>query len=94
MSDLAEDDIEELVRRAVLETYPQAQREDEVDYVDARYEQLDAGDHLLRVRAPDHELLGFERWMTVTVDGTAVHLRGAGRSSSTEFYVRARIEAA
>lgn len=92
MSDVDESVIEDLVRRAVRATYPPAQLEGSVEYVDVIYEQFDRGSHLLRARAPDHELLAFERWMVVTIDGQAVHLRGDGQAGPTEFYVRARIE--
>lgn len=89
--DVDEAAIEDLVRRAVRETYPGGQL-DAVDYVDVHYERFDAGSHLLRARAPAHELLAYEQWLVVTIDDRAVHLRGAGRASPTEFYVRARIE--
>ena len=84
--------VEDLVRRAVRATYPPSQLEREVTYVDVHYERFDAGSHLLRARAPGHELLAFERWLVVTLDGRAVHLRGDGQAGPTEYYVRARIE--
>lgn len=93
MSAVDEEAIEELVRRAVSRTYPRSTLDRHVDYVDVHYERFDAGSHLLRARAPDHELLAYERWMTVTVDGETVHLRGDGHAGPTEFYVRARLEA-
>lgn len=87
-----ESTVEDLVRRAVRVTYAPGRLQREVDYVDAHYEQpLEAG-HLLRVRAPDHELLAYERWLVVTLDDRRVHLCGAGRSGPTEFYVRARLD--
>ncbi len=91
MPDVDEAAIEDLVRRAVLATY-QPDRREAVDYVDVHYETFDAGSHLLRARAPTHALLAYERWLVVTVDGTPVHLRGAGQAGPTEFYVRARLE--
>lgn len=91
-SDVDESEVEDLVRRAVRATYPPAQLEREVDYVDAHYERFDAGSHLLRARAPRHELLAYEQWMTVTVEGGTVHLRGAGQAGPTEFYVRAKLD--
>lgn len=92
MPDVDESEVEDLVRRAILATYAPDTLDREVDYVDVHYEQFDAGSHLLRARAPSHELLAFERWMVVTIDGRQVHLRGAGRSGPTEFYVRARLD--
>ena len=84
--------IEDLVRRAVRSTYPPAQLARDVEYVDVHYERFDDGSHLLRARAPEHELLAFGRWLVVTLDGEAVHLRGDGQAGPTEWYVRARIE--
>ena len=80
------------MRRAVRATYPAAQLERDVEYVDVHYERFDAGSHLLRARAPGHELLAFERWLVVTLDDREVHLRGDGQAGPTEYYVRARIE--
>ena len=91
MPDVDEAAIEDLVRRAVLASY--GPDRDAVDYVDVHYERFDDGSHLLRARAPTHALLAFERWFVVTVDRTPVHLRGAGQSGPTEFYVRAKLEA-
>lgn len=91
MADVDESEIEDLVRRAIRGTYAPGKLE-RVEYVDVHYERFDAGSHLLRARAPGHELLAYERWMVVTVEGTPVHLRGAGASGPTEFYVRARID--
>lgn len=90
MPDVDETAVEDRVRKAIRATYAPG-RLDDIDYVDVHYEQFDAGSHLLRARAPDHRLLAYERWLTVTIDGEEIHLRGAGQSSPTEFYVRARI---
>ncbi|MFB6353140.1 MAG: hypothetical protein ABEJ92_03550 [Halobacteriales archaeon] len=87
-----ESTVEDLVRRAVRATYAPGRLEQDVDYVDAHYEQRHGDTHCLRVRAPDHELLAFERWLVVTLDDRRVHLCGAGRSGPTEFYVRARLD--
>lgn len=92
MAEIDESEVEDLVRRAIRGTYPTAQLERDIDYVDVTYERSDQGTHVLRARAPAHELLAFERWMVVTIQGQKVHLRGAGASGPTEFYVRARIE--
>jgi hypothetical protein len=92
MPDIDESEIRDLVRRAVRATYPPAQLHRDVAYVDVHYEQFDQGSHLLRARAPDHELLAFDRWLVVTVAGQRVHLRGDGQAGPTEYYVRARIE--
>lgn len=91
MPDVDEAAVEDLVRRAVRATYPREVLEHEVSYVDVHYQGFDAGDHLLRARAPDHELLAFGQWMTVRVEGGTVHLRGDGHAGPTEFYVRARL---
>lgn len=88
--DVDEAAVEALLRRAIRTTYPPAQLE-RVDYVDVHYERHDAGDHLLRARAPDHDILALGRWLVVTLDGREVHFRGDGRAGATEFYVRARI---
>ena len=93
MPDVDEERIEDLVRSAIEATYDPARRE-RVDYVDVHYQGFDDGSHLLRARAPGHALLGFERWLVVTIDGTRVHFRGDGQAGPTEFYVRALIEAA
>jgi hypothetical protein len=90
--DVDESEIEDLVRRAVRATYPAEQLDRDVDYVDVHYEQFDEGSHLLRARAPDHELLAYDRWLVVTVADQQVHLRGDGQAGPTEYYVRARIE--
>lgn len=90
MPDVDEAEVERLVRRAIRLTYASG-RLDDIDYVDVHYEQFDAGSHLLRARAPEHELLAFGRWMAVTIDGREVHLRGDGQAGPIEFYVRARI---
>lgn len=92
MPDVDESEVEDLVRRAVRATYAPGKLDRDIDYVDVHYERFDRGSHLLRARAPDHELLAFERWLAVTVDGRRVAFRGAGRAGLTEFYVRARIE--
>ncbi len=84
-------ELEELVRKAVWRTYQPDQLEEEVDYIDVHYDQYDRSAHLLRVRAPGHELLEYERWMVVTIDGRGVHIRGAGDASPSEFYVRAKL---
>lgn len=91
MADVDEATVEDLVRRAVLATYAPG-RLDDVDYVDVHYQGFDDGSHLLRARAPSHELLAYGRWLVVTIEGRAVHLRGDGQAGVTEFYVRARIE--
>lgn len=82
-------EVEDVVRRAVQQTYPSAQLEQDIDYVDVHYDQYDSGHHLLRARAPEHELLTFERWLKVTIDGRQVHFRGAGQAGPGEYYVRA-----
>lgn len=92
MSEVDESEVEALVRRAIQATYAPGKLEREVDYVDVHYEQFDQGTHLLRARAPDHELLGYERWLAVTIDGRRIAFRGAGPSGLTEYYVRARID--
>lgn len=91
MSDVDESEVEDLVRRAVRATYGAA-RLDATEYVDVHYQQFDDGSHLLRARAPDHELLAYERWLVVTVDDRRVRLRGDGRAGPTEFYVRAQLD--
>lgn len=90
MSDVDETAVEDLVRRAVRATYGPRKLE-AAGYVDVHYQQFDDGSHLLRARAPGHELLAYERWLVVEIDGQAVHLRGDGQAGPTEFYVRARI---
>lgn len=90
MSDVDEAEIEDLVRQAVRATYGPRKLE-AASYVDAHYQQFDDGSHLLRARAPDHELLAYERWLVVEIDGRPVHLRGDGQAGPTEFYVRARL---
>lgn len=94
MAEVDESAVEDLVRRAVRATYPPGKLERDVSFVDVHYEQFDRGSHVLRARAPDHEILAFERWLVVTFDDGHVHLRGAGQAGPTEFYVRAKIEAA
>lgn len=91
MPDVDEAEVEDLVRQAVRATYG-AGKLDDVDYVDVHYQAFDDGSHLLRARAPDHQLLAFERWVVVTVNGRPVHMRGDGHAGPTEFYVRARID--
>lgn len=91
MSDVDETEVEGLVRRAVMATYAPDRLED-VGYVDVHYQEFDEGSHVLRARAPTHDLLPYERWLVVTIDDRAVHLRGAGEAGPNEFYVRARIE--
>lgn len=93
MPDVDETEVEDLVRKAVRATYAPGKLDREIDYVDVHYRRFDRRSHLLRARAPDHELLAFGQWLVVTVDGRRVHLRGDGQASPTEFYVRARIEA-
>lgn len=87
-------ELEELVRKAVWRTYPAEQLEEEVDYIDVNYEQYDGDAHLLRARAPGHELLEYERWFVVTIADRGVHIRGAGHASPKEYYVRAKLEEA
>lgn len=85
-------EVEDMVRRAIQQTYPSAQLEQDIDYVDVHYERYDGGHHLLRARAPEHELLTFERWLKVTIDGRDVHFRGGGQAGPTEYYVRAILD--
>jgi len=86
-------EVEELVKKVVRKTYPTERLEQEVDYVEVHYDQYDGDAHLLRARAPEHELLEFDRWLTVTVDGRDIYIRGAGRASPSEYYVRAKLDA-
>lgn len=92
MADRDESAIEDVVRRAIQETYPEGKLEEEIDYVDVTYEDYNKGSHLLRAKAPDHELLSYERWMVVTLPSKTVKLRGAGRAGAGEFWVRALTE--
>lgn len=91
MTEVAKSEVEKLVRRAIRATYPADQLEDEVDFVDAVYEGHEQGSHILRAHAPDHELLAYERWITVHLADRTVRIRGAGRSGRNEFFVHARI---
>ncbi|MFB6360459.1 MAG: hypothetical protein ABEH59_03965 [Halobacteriales archaeon] len=84
-------ELEELVRKAVWRTYPSDQLDEDVEYIDVHYDQYDGDAHILRVRAPDHELLEYKRWLVVTIEGRGVHLRGAGDASPSEYYVRAKL---
>lgn len=90
MSDVDEAEVEDLVRRAIRATYAPGQLE-EIDYVDVHYQEFDEDSHVLRARAPTHGLLGYERWLAVSIDDRTVHLRGDGQAGPTEYYVRARI---
>lgn len=91
MSDVDEAEVEDLVRQAVRATYAPRKLE-AATYVDVHYERFDDGSHLLRARAPDHELLAYERWLVVTVGDRRIQLRGGGQAGPTEYYVRARID--
>lgn len=91
MSDVDETEVEDLVRQAIQATYA-AGKLDDTAYVDVHYQQFDDESHLLRARAPDHDLLAYERWLVVTVRGRRVLLRGDGQAGPTEFYVRARLD--
>lgn len=91
MEDVDESEVEDLVRKAVRATYAPGKLDD-IDYVDVHYRRFDDGSHLLRARAPTHELLAYRRWVVVTMDGRKIHLRGDGQAGPTEYYVRARIE--
>lgn len=86
-----ENEVEDLVRRAVRSTYAPGQLE-RVAYVDVHYLKFDEGSHVLRARAPSHGLLAYDRWIVVSLDDRTVHLRGDGQAGPTEYYVRARIE--
>lgn len=90
MAETHESEIEELVRRAIRATYTPTRLE-QVSYIDAIYEGHEDGTHRLRVRAPDHDLLGYERWVSVTFDRHRVAFRGAGPSGQNEFFVLVRI---
>lgn len=91
MPDVDEAEVEDLVRQAIRTTYGARKLED-TSYVDVHYQQFDDGNHLLRARAPGHELLAYGRWLVVTVGDRQVHLRGDGQAGPTEYYVRARID--
>lgn len=91
MAEVAKSEVAELVRRAIRATYPTEQLEDQIEFVDAIYEGYEQGSHILRAHAPDHELLAYERWVTVHFEDRTVRFRGAGRSGKNEFFVHARI---
>lgn len=92
MCDLAEAEMEDLVRGAIQASYSEKTLDSEVEYVDVHYLKYDHGTHLLRARAPSHDLLGYNRWMVVKVRDKTIHIRGDGHASPTDFYVRATFE--
>ena len=61
-------------------------------YFEVHHQAFDNGRHLLRARAPSHEMVTYERWMLVTVRDIPIHIPGDGYASPTDFYGRAKFE--